>query len=298
MIINSANLTGLYTSFSAAFQGAFTGVSPMYDQVATTVPSTSAENEYGWLKDMPGFREWIGDRIIQSVANDGYKVRNRDFEQTVGVKRNHIDDDNLGIYSTLFAALGQSAAEFPDTLVWALLKAGFTTECYDKQFFFDTDHPVRQADGSTGTVSNSGGGAGTPWFLLDTSRPIKPLIYQSRKPFNNLVRLDNERDERVFMSKEFVYGIDGRCNVGFGFWQMAYGSKQALNAAAYGAARAAMGSFTGDGGRPLGIRPNLLVVPPSLESAGLKILNNEIGAGGETNEWKGTAKLLVVPWLA
>ena len=54
----------------------------------------------------------------------------------------------------------------------------------------------------------------------------------------------------------------------------------------------------GDYGRPLGIKPNLLVVPPALESAGRKILNSENASGGETNEWKGTAELLVVPWLA
>lgn len=297
MIVNNANLTGLYTSFSAAFQGAFTGVSSLYNRVATTVSSTTAENEYGWMKNMPGFREWIGDRVIQSLANDGYRIRNRDFEQTVSVKRNHIEDDNLGVYSTLFAALGQSAAEFPDTLVWDFLKAGFATDCYDKQFFFDTDHPVRNADGTTSTVSNTGGGAGTPWFLLDVSRPLKPLIYQSRKPFNDLVRRDQERDDNVFMRKEFIYGIDGRCNVGYGFWQMAYGSKQTLDATSYETARAAMGSFKGDGGRPLGIKPNLLVVPPSLEGAARKILVNDMTTGGETNTWKGSAELLVVPWL-
>jgi hypothetical protein len=27
-------------------------------------------------------------------------------------------------------------------------------------------------------------------------------------------------------------------------------------------------------------------------------LNSEFGAGGESNEWKGTAELLVVSWLA
>ena len=298
MLVNAANLASLYTSFSGAFQGAFAGVAPMYGRVATTVPSSTAENEYGWLKDMPGFREWVGDRVIQSVANDGYKIRNRDFEQTIGVKRNHIEDDNLGIYSTLFTSMGQSAAEFPDSLVWPFLKAGFDTECYDGQYFFDTDHPVVNAEGATVSVSNSGGGAGTPWFLLDVSRAIKPVIYQSRKPFDNLVRRDKEDDERVFMRKEFVYGIDGRCYVGYSFWQLAYGSKQTLDATNYAAARAAMGSFKGDGGRPLGIKPNLLVVPPTLEGAANKLIKNDLAAGGETNEWKGTAEVLVAPWLA
>ena len=61
------------------------------------------------------------------------------------------------------------------------------------------------------------------WFLLCTSRPIKPLIYQQRKAAK-FVSLTKEDDENVFMKKKFIYGADSRGNAGFGFWQMAYGS--------------------------------------------------------------------------
>jgi phage major head subunit gpT-like protein len=44
--------------------------------------------------------------------------------------------------------------------------------------------------------------------------------------------------------------------------------------------------------------PRLLIVPPALEAAGLEILNAERDAAGATNVWRGTAELLVVPWLA
>jgi phage major head subunit gpT-like protein len=40
------------------------------------------------------------------------------------------------------------------------------------------------------------------------------------------------------------------------------------------------------------------VVPPSLEGAARKLLLAETKANGETNEWQGSAELLVVPWLA
>ncbi|MEQ9281212.1 MAG: Mu-like prophage major head subunit gpT family protein, partial [Marinovum algicola] len=147
------------------------------------------------------------------------------------------------------------------------------------------------------SVANTNGGAGTPWFLLDVSRAIKPIILQKRRDFD-FVAKDKLTDDNVFDNKEFVYGADARGNVGFGFWQFAYGSKQTLSAANYATARAALSGMKGDYGRPLGIMPNLLVVPPSLESAGRKILNSEYASGGETNEWKGTAELIVVPWLA
>ena len=61
------------------------------------------------------------------------------------------------------------------------------------------------------------------WFLLDTSRPIKPLIYQQRKKAK-FVSKTAETDDNVFMSKKFIYGADSRGNAGFGFWQMAVGS--------------------------------------------------------------------------
>lgn len=297
MIITRANLEALRVGFSTAFMAGMGMATPMWDRVATRVPSSTGENRYGWLKDVPGMREWVGDRVVNGLAESDYSIRNKDFELTIGVDRNAIEDDNLGVYTPMFTAMGQSAAAQPDQMVFALLKAGFATPCYDGQYFFDSDHPVLDKDGVVQSVSNTGGGSGTPWFLLAANMFLKPLIFQERKPAT-FVSKDSPTDDNVFMSKKFVYGVDGRWNAGFGFWQMAYGSKETLNATNYAAGRANIMGRTGDHGRPLGLMPNLLVVPPSLESAGRKILNSEYASGGETNEWKGTAELLVVPWLA
>ncbi|MBN8917745.1 MAG: Mu-like prophage major head subunit gpT family protein [Rhizobiales bacterium] len=299
MLLNSTSLRSLYTGFSTAFQGGFSGVSPLYQRVAQTVPSSTRSNEYGWLGEMPRIREWVGDRVINNIAAHRYTISNRSFESTVGVDRDDIDDDNIGIYAPLFSELGRNAATFPDELVWALLKVGFSTLCYDGQYFFDTDHPVLAEDGQTVlSVSNTGGGSGAPWFLIDASRAIKPVIYQERRPFSNLVRMDAPTDEVVFTTKKYRYGIDGRCNVGFGFWQLAYGSKQTLDATSYEAARVALGNMKGDHGRPLGITPNLLIVPPALEGSANAIVKSVTKANGATNEWAGTAEVLTVPWLS
>jgi len=299
MIISRPNLDALRVGFSTAFAVgmAATLAASQYGRIATTVPSSTGENRYGWLKEVPGMREWIGDRVIQGIAEADYSIRNKDFELTIGVDRNDIEDDNLGIYAPMFTAMGQSVAAQPDMLAFALLKAGFATTCYDGQFFFDTDHPVLDAAGVAQSASNTGGGAGTGWYLMSTKSFLKPLIFQERKK-PMFVSKDKDTDDNVFMQKKFVYGTDARLNVGFGFWQMAQGSKETLNAANYAAARSAIMGRTGDFGRPLGLMPDLLVVPPSLESAARKLLNSEYASGGETNEWKGTAELLVVPWLA
>lgn len=297
MIINSANLNSLRVGFQTSFQSGLMMASSLAARVATEVPSTTAKERYGWIGKIPNVREWIGPRQVQNISESDYTIDNKDWELTIGVGRNDINDDNLGIYAPLFQEMGQSTGALKDQLVFNLLKAGFTTNGFDGQFFFDTDHPVLDANGVPTTYANTDGGAGTPWFLLCANRALKPVIYQKRQDWA-FVAKDNINDDNVFTNKEFVYGADARGAVGYGFPQMAWGSKQTLNAANYAIARAGIQNMKGDYGRPLGLVPNLLVVPPSLESAGRQILNSEYGAGGVTNEWKGTAELLVVPWLA
>lgn len=291
MEINRSTLEGLRTAFNTLFNDAFGGVAPTYTRVAMTVPSTTRENDYRWMAKLPKMREWLGDRVINNVAQEGFKIVNKDFELTVGVDRNDIADDQIGIYNPLIAEMGRAAAEQPDELVWSLLPSGFTTTTYDGQFFFDTDHPVVDANGVVQSVSNFGGGAGTAWYLLDTSRTVRPLVYQDRQA-PQFVALDNPDDPNVFMKKEFLYGVDKRCNAGFGLWQLAYASKQALTVDNYFAARAAMQQMIGENGRLLGIRPTLLVVPPSLEKAAREILTAE-NINNNTNIARNTADLHV-----
>ena len=147
------------------------------------------------------------------------------------------------------------------------------------------------------SVSNDGGGAGTGWYLLDCSRMIKPIIFQRRRDYD-LRRMDMRDDEHVFMRDQYRYGVDARVNAGYGLWQLAYGSKQALSAANYEAARVAIMGVMGDEDRPMGCMPTHLVVPPALEHEGLELLNAERLANGSTNVYRGTAKLIVSPWLA
>lgn len=299
MDINSPNLAALRRGYSAAYQRGISGMAARQSQrIATRVPASQKSQTYGWLGELPEVREWIGARVVQSLSESDYTIKEKPFELTVGVDRDDIETDNLGHYAMRFEAIGRATISKPERLIWDLLKAGFATNCYDGQFFFDTDHPVLDAAGAPQSVANTDGGAGTPWFLIDTKQVLKPIIHQVRKDFGDIVAKDKETDDNVFDNNEFVYGVDARMNVGFGFWQFAWGSKQTLDAAHYATARAALSGMKGDYGRPLGIIPDLLVVPPSLESAGRKIVNSENAAGGETNEWKGTAELLVVPWLA
>lgn len=290
MIVNQQALRGIATGFKTTFTKAFDTATTLWEKVATKVPSTTGEENYKWLGKMPRMREWIGDREIQNLEASDYTVKNKDFELTVGVDRNDIEDDTIGLYGPVIQEIGQSAATFPDDLVFALLKAGFVNKCYDGQPFFSATHKVGkqtisnksnkklsltsypvarsaimslvdekgrslklvpnllvvapaneemgrkllladQIDGTTNIFKGTAellvvpdlAGADDAWYLLCTTKPLKPLIYQSRKE-PKFVALDGDTDQNVFMQKKFLYGVEGRSNAGYGFWQMAYGS--------------------------------------------------------------------------
>ncbi len=299
MIINAGNLTALFVAFKAAFNGGLGQAVTHYGLISTTVPSTTGSEEYGWLGAFPSMREWLGDRVIHGAKAHGYSIRNRPFELSVAVPRPAIEDDQYGVYTPMMTEMGRASAAHPDQLVFGLLKAGASTPCYDGQYFFDTDHPVLKDDGTTESQSNwdNNSGSGTAWYLLDCSRALKPIIYQERKK-PSFVAKTSETDDNVFHRNEYVYGTDSRCNVGFGFWQLAYGSRKALDEANLIAAFTAMTERAGDHGRALGIRPTHLIVPPALEFAARKLVNATTLANGADNVLKGLVEVVSVPWLA
>ena len=259
-VITPALLEATFRAFNTSFNQGFEGAESYKDVVAMTTKSSTTEETYGWMGVFPKLREWIGDRHVHGLKAHGFTIKNRLFESTAAVERTQIEDDKLGLFTPIFTEIGRTTRVHPDALIFELLKAGFERNCYDGQFFFDTDHPTGGADGlAVASVSNVQAGASEPWFLLDCSRAIKPIVWQERIPYN-FTAITEETNDRVFFRDEYVYGVRARVNAGFGLWQLAYGSKATLNADNLRAAYTAMRLFKNDNGGPLGIRPTHLVV--------------------------------------
>lgn len=297
MIINKAALDSVFRALRTLYHNAFEKIEPQWQKIAMKVPSNTKTNDYKWLSRFPKMRKWVGAKHAKAFEAHGYSVTNDDWEATVLVDRNDIEDDQLGIYGPQAEMAGQSAAELPDDIVGDLINNAFTEVCYDGQYFFDTDHPV-----SDGTVSNkltvalsiatqaaaiaSFGAAKTAmrsfkdeegqplgvkptvllvgpaledtakllmtterledgkpnpyrgacevvvndritsstfWALCDTSKPVKPFIYQERKA-PHFVQQTDPQAEGVFERKEYKFGAEARAAGGYGFWQMAVGS--------------------------------------------------------------------------
>lgn len=230
MIINRANIKTFFVNLKTTFQNALKGTPTTWEKVAQKIPSTGAANEYGWLSDFPEMRKWIGEKVIKALSAFKYTVVNDDWEATIRVKRNDLADDQTGKYAIQAKSAGQSGARLPDRIVAQLVNDGFTSFCFDGQYYFDTDHPV-----GTGTYSNKG---------------TKKLSCAS----------------------------------------------VAAARASFGAARTQMRNAKNDEGEPLGINPNILLVPANLEDDAKTLMTAE-KLGDETNIYKGACEVVVWPRL-
>lgn len=142
MIVNQASLHGLTVGYSTAFNKSFTDTQSNYQKVATVVPSSTGEQDYKWLGQIPSMKEWIGEREIQALEAYDYLIKNKKFEMTVAVPRDDIEDDKYGVYTPLFANMGEAAALHPDELVFGAMMEGFNAKCYDGKPFFSDSHKV------------------------------------------------------------------------------------------------------------------------------------------------------------
>jgi phage major head subunit gpT-like protein len=231
MIVNKASLDGLFINLKTTFNRAFTQTETIWQKIAMRVPSTGSHNDYKWLKNFPRMRKWIGAKHIKSLEGDNYVIKNDDWEVTVEVDRNDIEDDQLGIYAPQAHSAGDSAKQLPDEIVGDLANGVFTLKCFDGQFMCDTDHPV-----GDGLVSNKGVAALSVATL-------------------------------------------------------------AAAQASYGAARTAMRKFKDEEGRPLNVRPKILMVCPALEDTANALINTDRLEDGKPNPYKGTAEVLVNDYL-
>ena len=139
---------GLLTNF---FEG-YNSVETHWQEVATKVPSTARSENYAWIGSIPRLRRMKGERVPKKLLEHTYTITNEEFEASIEVNHADIKDDQTGQYGIQAKSIGESAKAFPDELVFeTLLPGGFTSLCYDGQYFFDTDHPI----GETGSTQSN-----------------------------------------------------------------------------------------------------------------------------------------------
>jgi phage major head subunit gpT-like protein len=82
-----------------------------YPELGMNIPSTTGTEAHLWISQIPGFIEWVGDRVAQTLAVNGLKVENKDYQQTVEIDRNKVEDDSYGVYSSVIENMGAEGAD-------------------------------------------------------------------------------------------------------------------------------------------------------------------------------------------
>ena len=314
---------GIKTEFNNAYIQALENAA--WKDVATEIPTVLPIQKYGWLGRGAVMKPYVDESDAQSIAEHDYTVADIIYKGKLDVQRKALEDEQYGLLMMRARDLGREPIRHWNQLAFLGLAAGFTTTCYDGQYFFDTDHSegdsgtqvnktsnslsdssleaadaamrdyvddkgvpleivpdtlvvgpalARRAwdltqsqvvvhnagDGTAGSgataytnFSNYFGGryrvivnpylrngtfwmadsAGQPiqvtytakynWFLLDTSREIKPIVIQNREDVP--ITLETDMDQPTAKIKElYQFTARGRYAQAYGLWQTAYGS--------------------------------------------------------------------------
>lgn len=160
MDTNRENMNALFTTFNVAFtEGMQRGPEVpaelaneyiKFSELAMAVPSNGASTIHSWIEQIPGFRKWLGDRQKKNVTSGKLEVTNVDWEDTISVKRNDIEDDQYGLYAPLFGLLGAAGSDnalWLDMCIDALLANG---NWADAAAFFGTTRKY-----GANTISNA-----------------------------------------------------------------------------------------------------------------------------------------------
>lgn len=140
-IVTSDFLAAIMTGFRSVFQDAFVKAADAadYQPVVLETRSTNARETYGWLGALPNLSEWKDTRQLHGLRPFDYTLTNTNYEGTIEVDRNTLEDDEYGMIQYRVRQLAQRAIDHMSKLVFDLLDAGEAENAYDGiAFFSDT----------------------------------------------------------------------------------------------------------------------------------------------------------------
>lgn len=161
----------LFTGVKNDFDSTLNTQTNFYPKFADKTSSSRSGEVYYWTDLIPQMRLWFGDRVAQNIAARAYLLANNDYEITLEVDRNRINDDAAGVFKGMGQKVAISAGRWPDQLMTNALKNGDTTalQAYDGLPFFSNSHLINLDDSASGTQSNLFTTAGSGATLLTSA---------------------------------------------------------------------------------------------------------------------------------
>jgi phage major head subunit gpT-like protein len=122
-----------------------------------------------FTKGFPQMTEWLGERRVQSLSEYSVTVSKKDWELTVGVGRDDIFFDKIGIVADQIRGIAQAVPRHFVKFFTDLCLNGFATTCYDGSNFFDTNHPNGATAPTTFSNTSANAFSATEWETANTN---------------------------------------------------------------------------------------------------------------------------------
>ena len=116
MNITASNLDALFKTFQTKFSDAQKQAQTrayenelLPEDIAMAFVASGSATQHSWIEQLHGIHEWVGSRVINNAKLGKLTVINRDFENTISISRNEVEDDNYGVYAPLIGMMGSDA---------------------------------------------------------------------------------------------------------------------------------------------------------------------------------------------
>lgn len=181
----------LVEGMNAVFFGSMIEADPaMLPVLCNIIPTTKRTTEMPKLGDVPQLSEWKGKRKITKLSRAKYTVIVRDFEATLEIDRNDVDDDQIGGIMMKVRELGDRAANHPIKLLTEAIENGDTNATYDGVSAFNNSHPARGEQTSTQDNLISYSGSTVANFQTDlgaAKAAMRRFVDEANEPFTQNV---------------------------------------------------------------------------------------------------------------
>ena len=139
-IVDQDFLDDFRTETDALFDKIFGEAPGTYTAFTTEIATSKEINKMNWLGAPPMLQEFKGSTVFGKALTHDYTVIIT--EQAIGIEisKAQFRRDDTGTIALFIANFMVQAAKYREKTCHQTLSDGFDTDCFDGEFFYDTDH--------------------------------------------------------------------------------------------------------------------------------------------------------------
>jgi phage major head subunit gpT-like protein len=119
-------VSSVNTMIGEVFSETDASIGSVWREIATEVPSNSSQVAHAWTGMLQKARQWVGPRVVMQASPETYIVINRRYEHTLGIDKDDLMDDHLGVYYRQLPDQVRQIRRHPDYWIRDLIEGAGT----------------------------------------------------------------------------------------------------------------------------------------------------------------------------